>query len=141
MKISLPKHITKELPMSLYAEGAEGVITVWVNPPNEFTTRYTDIYAEQGKLEKEFSGKKKLTDAEKTALAEERDSMAKERIAKVYEWCSELWSKGPEDTHISVDDLVIMREETKNTDPQILRWLISESLDMIYEHQVVQKKR
>ena len=126
MRLKLPR-IVKALPLGEYApEMAEASVQVWVNPPRDMLQQRTEMM-----LAVQDAQRKTPPDAQ--AL----ETLGEQMIA----WYAELWSQGPEETHINADDIRAMLEAFNDTDPGLWPWLTGRSLEMIIEHRQAEKKR
>lgn len=115
MKLNFPK-IIREIDLSEYAEEMKGQkVLVWVNPPSADLLALGDNY------------KKSLEDDEKAEKA---------YLATL----SDLLSQGDKDTKYSVDDLVEVRDVTKDTDPAFWIWFQTRVMNEVNAHRLGQKK-
>lgn len=53
---------------------------------------------------------------------------------------SDLWSQGPDGTHVSTDEVVELVENTIETDPGLFLWMRDRTFEMIGAHRSTAKK-
>ena len=110
MDLRIP-NIVKPIELKEYAsEFEDAKIYVWVNP-----TR-----ALRGDLTTLFKGE--ATDEQVGA------------------WFSEIWSKGPEGTHFTPEEVLKMAHECMEQDPQLWLWLSRQTFDLLIQHYSAKKK-
>lgn len=109
MKLNFPR-ITRQINIAQYAEGFEGYITVWVNPPRDFLTRFAEATQNRD---------------DQTAL---------------YDCLVEAWSQGAEGTKWTAEEVREMAESSSSTDPQFFAWCVIQTMELIKEHRTTIKK-
>ena len=112
MRIQIPK-ILHPINLSEYAvEFGDAQIQVWVNPPIRLL-------------------------AELDALME---AVGAGEFSRLFQWLSEIWSQGPEESHWTVEEIRQLFEESQESDPALFIWLYQRTLESITEHREVRKK-
>ncbi|MGD0535899.1 MAG: hypothetical protein ABR999_10765 [Methanoregula sp.] len=138
MQINIQKVITDPLDLGGYHKAYVGqTLQVWVNPPREKRQAYMQISRRILEAANEVGGLDPQTDKKR---AEELDLESKQLIAQADAWLAEMWSQGAVETHLSVAEVVKLREETFDIDPRFFGWLVGESLRLMLEHQGIVKK-
>ena len=169
--ISLPKHLTGTLDLSLYHEDVKGGLVVWLNPPNAQDEGYRKIYNFGYRSAKELKiidGSEdyqayltkltKLLDEARSsddkAKREESNALYKEWLdtvqeyentdkdGDVAEWLSIMLSKGEDkETHFSKDEVLDLIERTKETDPEFVDWICVQVAGMVQAYRTRRKKK
>lgn len=116
MDINVPK-IVRPLALAEYApELAPLTLQVWVNPPRKLLAEILDQETQS-------------------------EELAAQRMHRLYEIIAELWSQGPDpETHWTVDEVVKLIEEKRETDPALFGWLRTETFAMIGAYRNAKKK-
>ena len=139
MEFTIPA-ITEPLDLAGYAPALAGqVLQVWVNPPPAKRIGYLQISRRALELDAE---RKKLQDTnpkdkQKSGILEIESGKLLEQMDA---WSSEIWSQGPEETHVSVEYIRQFRNATQDTDPKLFGWMVGNSVKLMMEHQGAVKK-
>jgi hypothetical protein len=157
---AIPRKI-ELLKLSEYADGfGDIVFHVWVNPPRRLlinhddmvfrvkalTTALMSLKGEIHKLEADTKSNPSNSEenAKKLAQIEARKQETIERMARVNEemtaWLSEIWSQGPEETRMSVEEVKAFLEKTLESDPSFNAWITAKTAKMIADHTEAVKK-
>jgi len=138
MQIKVQKVIVEALELGAYHKQYAGQsVQVWVNPPSEKRREFSLLRDEIKKLEDD---RKELRETIVPDAAENLGKRTGELLVKMDEWLSEMWSQGPQETHLSVAEIVKLREETFDIEPQLFGWLVMSSRRMMVEHLGAVKK-
>lgn len=136
MEIRIPK-IVRPLALADYAdEYGAAAMDVWLNPP---TSLYEQIDATMRATDDLVAELRKVAETDKARADEIRDEI-NASSAKVNGWLSDIWSQGEPETHMSVDDIKKLADETKENDPALFRWLVAQTWLMILKHRAGLKK-
>jgi hypothetical protein len=136
VEIRIPK-IVRLLALADYAEEyGEAAMEVWLNPP---TSLYEQIEKMMRATDELVAELRKVAETDK-ARADEIRNEINASSAKVNGWLSEIWSQGAPETHMSVDDIMKLANETRENDPALFRWLVAQTWLMILKHRAGLKK-
>ncbi len=129
-----PKIVTR-LPLAEYAEQMEGGILVWVNLPQAKIREQAEVIGEIANIRDNLNAGS-LEKDELAETAKRLQELADKRLA----WLSEIWSQGPEETHILPDEILTILQHCQETDPRFFDWLVTETFRLITEHRAGKKK-
>lgn len=138
MKINIPK-IIRELNLSEYApEYGDACIKIWVNPPRGKMAKFETIRAE---LLEAYDHAIKSTEASPDQMQEIGEQIEAANN-KLYEWLAENWSQSedPED-HWTVDEIIEMQKSSNDNDPELWRFIMRRSFELILEYREGRKKK
>ena len=57
-----------------------------------------------------------------------------EGAADVYAWYAAIWSKGPEDSRMTAEEVQALADAAMESDPNLWSWLTSETARLVVEH-------
>ena len=127
--------ILQGLDLSEYHESLKGeTLQVWVNPPLTIREEHAQVFFEWNLAEVE-TGKgveNKLPDEKLAAFKALRDKYE----ARINEWFCRIWSQGPEDSRMPLEELTVLNA----SDPAFVEWLKRRTMTLIEEHRREQKK-
>ncbi len=129
-----PKIVTR-LPFAEYAEQMEGGVLVWVNVPEASIREQAEVIGEIKDIRDALNAGS-LSKEELNDTARRLQELADKRLA----WLSEIWSQGPEETHILPEEILTIIQHCQETDPRFFDWLVTETLNLITEHRAGKKK-
>ncbi len=124
-----------------YAAAYENkVIHVWVNPPTALVREHDRLIAESEALKLKLGlipgGPGGLTEEETKAAATQLAEIGKRYL----DWFAQIWSAGPDDTHVTADEINDLIQAAVDTDPYFWAWLSGHTVEMILQHRIGQKK-
>jgi hypothetical protein len=139
MKIDRNKILAEKIvaPLDLgeyHAQFSGQELQVLVNPPRAVREKYADIRQEVETVRQELLAEVK---SKKPATAErrkERETQSARLLKEQAAWLSEIWSQGPEDTRMTAEEVERLRSESRETNPRLFAWLISQTIRMMAEH-------
>jgi hypothetical protein len=115
VKLNFPK-IIRQFSLTEYAPEVQGVISVWVNPSMKLLADLSDTFA--------------------AYIEKHEDEQLKNFVTVV----SQFLSQGEAETHFTVDELLELYEQTKDSDPQFWMWFNSRILDEVTNYRLGIKK-
>lgn len=107
-----PNKVIKSVDVADYAKGFTGTLDIWVNPPLE---TLSDLSATLSKV-------------------------GEAGINSLAPIMSQLLSQGKPENAVTVDEFVKVVEDTKETDPGFLTWVIDTVINSIHDHRALVKK-
>lgn len=131
MKIEIPK-VIMAVDIEDYAAELKGKkLHCWLNPPLKVLAEYsliqTEMYHEEFEKNiergKKAEGKKALEAAQdnfREMLEQKREEPIERMDPKRLEWFVQVFSQGPQDSHWTLEELIVLEEE----DPGFLEWMI-----------------
>lgn len=126
MKIEIPK-IVQRLDLREYAAEMETEMEVWVNPPVRVMERWDELVIKNQPLPQ--------------APSPEGGKGDTERERELRKILVELWSQGKEGTRWTEEDVERLERDAKETDPGLLKWMITRTWQMVFEHRLLAKKK
>ena len=144
MKIEIAK-IVQRLDLSAYApEYGDKALMVWVNP----SRRILDERMEQARrgqaLRAELDELRKNIDKNPIDATRERARVILVELGQIgtasLVWMAEILSQGPEETHVSTEDLTAFVAECDDLDPKFYPWISTRIWEMIGDYRTAKKK-
>jgi len=127
MNFEIPK-IIKPLRLAEYDPAFEAAeIQVWVNPPRSLLADYNEMAKRTLELIQQMSD---------PAAVQEISTIG----GKMMAWMSNIWSQAAPETHMPIEDVRRLVEQTQETDPRLWQWLTGQTIRMIGEHRTHAKK-
>lgn len=160
MKLNIPRKV-EVLKLADYSTGfGDAVFHVWVNPPRRLLINHDDILSRvkaatnglillQSELmrleaEKEKDKEKAKSIDEQISVIQKRKEEGVERVSRINEemitWLSEIWSQGPEETRMSIEETSEFLKTSLEEDPAFNEWITSKTIQLIQDHTRAIKK-
>ena len=143
MNLNIPS-VLERLPLKEYhPDFGERALFVWVNPTRALLDQRRELLRElqqhiQNGVEKEKAfpeDPEKAEQARQRAIDEYQAFLA-EFNQRMYAWFAEIWSQGPDETHVSAEEIAAWDAQA----PAFVEWLTTRTWDMLAEHRARRKK-
>lgn len=133
MKIEIPK-IVQRLDLREYAAEMEAEIEVWVNPPGRVMERWDELVMQGTGNREQRPGLTPARDDGEGEIGTGRERELRKILV-------ELWSQGKEGTRWTEEEVERLERDAQETDPGLLKWLITRTWQMVFEHRLLAKKK
>ena len=131
------KKVVRELRLVEYQPEYDGQsLYVWLNPPSAQMDAYFTRLDRFQALRNEHKGLPETEVARKLEIEQEIKKLDDAAVA----WMAELWNQGPEDTHMSLEELKAFARECIEIEPRLWGWMQQKTLAMIFEYRAAEKK-